>query len=312
MTEGASRSPLPIRALGDTGLQVHPLCVGTAALGDMPETYAYSVDEELALDTVRACFDGPINFLDTANADGRGACEERLGRALHREGRRHRVVLATKVHGRMDDDDPNAAGNSRRHIVEQCEASLRRLQTDYLDLYQLHRPQPDIPIDETLRALDDLVRAGKVRYIGSSTFPASQIVEAQWVAARRGRERFVCEQPPYSMLIRGVEADVLPTCQRHGMGVIPWSPLAGGWLTGKWRLGLDAPSSTRADRIPGRYDLGLEENQRKLAAAAAPAVLAEAIERLARTRVAVDLARAQLSVTGRPASARSLRSSRSR
>ncbi len=171
-------------------------------------------------------------------------------------------------------DDPNMTGNSRRWIVRECEASLRRLKTDYIDLYQIHRPDPSCDIDETLGALTDLVRAGKVRYVGSSTFPASEIVEAQWTAERRGRERFVCEQPPYSILVRGIEADVLPTCDRYGMGVIPWSPLAGGWLSGKWRKGAD-PTSRRAQRVPDRYDLSQPENQRKLDAAEALANLAD-------------------------------------
>jgi len=172
-------------------------------------------------------------------------------------------------------DDPNQFGNSRRWIIREVEDSLRRLKTDYIDLYQIHRPEADTDIDETLGALTDLVRQGKVRYIGSSTFPASQIVEAQWVARDRGRERFVCEQPPYSMLARGIEADVLPTCRRHGMGVIPWSPLAGGWLSGKWRKGQDAPDSSRAQRMPARYDLSDPGNQRKLDAADALAQVAE-------------------------------------
>ena len=170
-------------------------------------------------------------------------------------------MLATKVHGTMG-DDPNQFGNSRRWIVQECENSLRRLKTDWIDLYQIHRPEPDTDIDETLGALSDLVRAGKVRCIGSSTFPAGQIVEAQWVAERRGRERFVCEQPPYSMLIRGIEADVLPVCAKYGMGVIPWSPLAGGWLSGSYRKDGDSPgSSRRAQMIPSRYDMSIPGNQ---------------------------------------------------
>jgi aryl-alcohol dehydrogenase-like predicted oxidoreductase len=155
------------------------------------------------------------------------------------------------------------------------ESSLRRLQTDHIDLYQIHRPEPDTDIDETLGALSDLVRAGKVRYIGSSTFPASQIVEAQWVADRRGRERFVCEQPPYSILVRGIEAEVLPTCQRYQMGVMTWSPLAGGWLSGRWRKGASDLTSRRAERIPARYDLSLPANQAKLEATDALAELAD-------------------------------------
>jgi aryl-alcohol dehydrogenase-like predicted oxidoreductase len=173
-------------------------------------------------------------------------------------------------------DDPNEYGNSRRWIVREVENSLRRLKTDWIDLYQIHRPEPDTDIDDTLGALSDLVHAGKVRYIGSSTFQPSEVVEAQWVAERRGRERFVCEQPPYSLLARGVERDLLPTCQRYGMGVIPWSPLGGGWLSGKFRRGTDAePSSRRAQMLPQRYDLSLPENQRKLDAADALARLAE-------------------------------------
>jgi aryl-alcohol dehydrogenase-like predicted oxidoreductase len=172
-------------------------------------------------------------------------------------------------------DDPNQFGNSRRWIMREVEDSLRRLGTDWIDLYQIHRPEDDTDIDETLGALTDLVRQGKVRYIGSSTFPASRIVEAQWTAERRGRERFVCEQPPYSALARGIEADVLPTCRRHGMGVIAWSPLAGGWLSGKWRKDAGDLTSRRSAMIPERYDLSIPANQRKLDAADALAKLAD-------------------------------------
>ena len=179
----------------------------------------------------------------------RGESEEIVGKALA-GGRRDNVVLATKVHGTMG-DDPNEFGNSRRWIIREVENSLRRLGTDWIDLYQIHRPEPDTDIDETLGALSDLVHAGKVRYIGSSTFPPSAIVEAQWAAERRGRERFVCEQPPYSILVARIEADVLPTCARHGMGVIPWSPLAGGWLSGRYRRNGEVDlTSRRAAMIP--------------------------------------------------------------
>ena len=204
-------------------------------------------DEGIAI--IHRALDAGINFIDTADVYSRGESEEIVGKALA-GGKRDNVILATKVHGTMG-DDPNEFGNSRRWIVREVENSLRRLGTDWIDLYQIHRPESDTDIDETLGALTDLVRAGKVRYIGSSTFPPSRIVEAQWVARDRGRERFVCEQPPYSMLVRGVENDVLPTCRRHRMGVIPWSPLAGGWLTGRYRLGQDVPTSHRAERIPG-------------------------------------------------------------
>src|SRR4051794_12524976 len=172
-------------------------------------------------------------------------------------------------------DDPNQRGNSRRWITQEVESSLRRLGTDWIDLYQIHRFDPWIDLDETLGVLTDLVRAGKVRYLGSSTFPAEVIVEAQWVAERRGRERFTCEQPPYSMLVRGAEAAVLPVCRQYGLGVIPWSPLAGGWLTGRYRKGQEPPTSSRAQRIPWRFDLSLPENQRKLDAADRLASLAE-------------------------------------
>jgi aryl-alcohol dehydrogenase-like predicted oxidoreductase len=229
------------RPLGRTGVKVSPLCLGAMMFG----AWGNQDNEE----SIRI-----------------------VGKAL--KGRRDDVVLATKVHGMMG-DDPNQFGNSRRWIVREVEASLQRLQTDHIDLYQIHRPEADTDIDETLGVLSDLVHQGKVRYIGSSTFPASQIVEAQWVARDRNRERFVCEQPPYSILARGIEADVLPTCSRHGMAVIPWSPLAGGWLSGRWRKGQDAPESTRAERIPARYDLSDPDNQRKLDAADALARLAE-------------------------------------
>ena len=228
-------------------------------------------DESIAI--IHRALDAGINFIDTADVYARGESEEIVGKALA-GGRRDNVFLATKVHGTMG-DDPNQFGNSRRWIVAEVENSLRRLGTDWIDLYQIHRPELDTDIDETLGALTDLVRAGKVRYIGSSTFPPSAIVEAQWVAERRGRERFVCEQPPYSILVRGVEADVLPTCQRYGMGVIPWSPLAGGWLTGRYRKGQDLPETHRAQRIPQRYDMSLPGNQAKLEAADALAQLAE-------------------------------------
>jgi aryl-alcohol dehydrogenase-like predicted oxidoreductase len=163
--------------------------------------------------------------------------------------------------------DVNMAGNSRRWIVREVENSLRRLQTDYIDLYQMHRPDPDTDIDETLSALSDLVHSGKVRAIGSSTFPAEQIVEAQWVADRRGYVRFRCEQPPYSMLVRDIEGAVLPACQKYGMGVIAWSPLAGGWLTGRIRRDTGVDMTTgRARRLPHRFDPALPGNQAKLAA----------------------------------------------
>jgi aryl-alcohol dehydrogenase-like predicted oxidoreductase len=256
------------RTLGCTGVKVSPLCLGAMMLGGWGNP-----DHEECVRIIHRALDAGINFIDTADVYARGESEEIVGEALT-GGRRDNVILATKVHGTMG-EDPNEFGNSRRWIVREVENSLRRLRTDWIDLYQIHRPEADTDIDETLGVLTDLVRAGKVRYIGSSTFPPSQIVEAQWTAQRRGRERFVCEQPPYSMLIRAVEQDVLPTCQRYGMGVIPWSPLAGGWLTGRYRLGSELPDSQRAQRIPSRYDMSLPGNQRKLEAADRLAKLAE-------------------------------------
>jgi aryl-alcohol dehydrogenase-like predicted oxidoreductase len=256
------------RTLGRTGTKVTPLCLGAMMFGQWGNR-----DHNESIRIIHRALDAGINFIDTADVYSRGESEEIVGKALA-GGRREHVVVATKVHGTMG-EDPNEFGNSRRWIAREVDNSLRRLRTDWIDLYQIHRPEDDTDIDETLGVLSDLIHAGKVRYIGSSTFPASRIVEAQWVAHRRGRERFVCEQPPYSMLIREVEKDVLPTARRHGMGVIPWSPLAGGWLSGRYRKGDEVPTSARADRLPARYDLSKPENQRKLEAAHALAELAE-------------------------------------
>ena len=255
------------RYLGNTGVRVSQLCLGAMMFGGWGNP-----DHDDSVRIIHAAIDGGVNFIDTADVYSAGESEEVVAKAI--AGRRDHLVIATKVHGPMG-DDPNMMGNSRRWIIQECENSLRRLGTDYIDLYQIHRPDPHIDIDETLGALTDLVRQGKVRYLGSSTFPPSEIVEAQWVAEKRQRERFVCEQPPYSLLVRGVEAEVLPTCQKYGMGVIPWSPLAGGWLSGKWRTGAGDLTSRRASRIPARYDLSKPENQAKLEAATALGDLAD-------------------------------------
>ncbi len=255
------------RTLGRTGVRVSPLCLGAMMFGAWGNQ-----DHDDSVAIIHRALEAGINFIDTADVYSAGESEVIVGKAL--KGRRDEVVLATKVHGMMG-EDPNRQGNSRRWIIEECENSLRRLGTDWIDLYQIHRPAPECDIDETLSALTDLIRQGKVRYAGSSTFPPSEIVEAQWTAERRGRERFVTEQPPYSILVRGIEAEVLPTCQRYGMGVLPWSPLAGGWLTGRYRKGQDIPVSHRAERVPVRYDLALPGNQAKLDAAEALAVLAD-------------------------------------
>jgi aryl-alcohol dehydrogenase-like predicted oxidoreductase len=256
------------RPLGSTGVKVSALCLGAMMFGAWGNP-----DHDESVRIIHRALDAGVNFIDTADVYSRGESEEIVGKALA-GGRRDNVVVATKVHGTMG-EDPNEFGNSRRWIVREVENSLRRLQTDWIDLYQIHRPEPDTDIDETLGALSDLMHAGKVRYIGSSTFPASAIVEAQWTAQRHGRERFVCEQPPFSILVRGVENDVLPTCQRYRMGVTAWGPLAGGWLSGRYRLGEEVPQSHRAQRIPSRYDMSLPGNQRKLEVADELAKLAE-------------------------------------
>jgi aryl-alcohol dehydrogenase-like predicted oxidoreductase len=256
------------RTLGRTGVKVSPLCLGAMMFGAWGNP-----DHEDSVRIIHRALDEGINFIDTADVYSAGESEEIVGKALE-GGLRQRVVLATKVHNPMG-DDPNARGNSRRWIIQAVDNSLRRLGTDWIDLYQLHRPDPETDIDETLAVLTDLVRAGKIRYIGSSTFPAHEIVEAQWVADSRGRERFVCEQPPYSILVRGVESAVLPVCQKYGLAVIPWSPLAGGWLSGLYRTGRELPDSTRVSRLPKRYDLSIQGNQGKLLAADALARLAD-------------------------------------
>jgi len=243
------------RSLGGTGVKVSHLCLGAMMFGEWGNP-----DRSESVRIIHAALDAGVNFVDTADVYSHGESEEIVGEALR--GQRDNVVLATKFHANMG-DDPNMRGNSRRWAHQACDASLRRLGTDWIDVYQVHRPDPDVDLDETLGALSDLVHAGKVRYLGSSTYPPSAIVEAQWVAERRNRERFVCEQPPYSIFVRGVENDVLPTCQRHRMGVIAWSPLNAGWLTGKYRKGEAPPEGSRAAR--GRMrQFDAPENVRKL------------------------------------------------
>src|SRR5215472_15207061 len=230
------------RVLGSTGVQVTPLCLGAMMFGSWGNP-----DQDESVRIIHRALDAGINFVDTADVYSAGESERITGKAL--AGRRDDVVLATKFFMPMDGADPNQRGGSRRWIIREVENSLRRLNTDYIDLYQVHRPSQDTDVEETLGALTDLVRQGKVRYIGSSSYAASQIVEAQWTARDRRLERFVTEQPPYSILVRGIEADVLPTARRHGMGILSYSPLAGGWLSGRWRK--DAASApTSAARPP--------------------------------------------------------------
>jgi len=253
--------------LGRTGIQVSRYCLGAMMFGAWGNP-----DHDEGIRTIHAALDAGINFVDTADVYARGESEEIVGKAL--KGRRDSVVLATKVHGQMHDTDPNQQGNSRRWILQEVESSLKRLQTDWIDLYQIHRWDPKTNHEETLGALTDLQRAGKIRYFGSSTFPPSQIVAAQWTAEKRGLARYVCEQPPYSILVRGIEAEVLPTCAAYGMGVIPWSPLAGGYLSGRLRKS-GSEQSHRAERMPQRYDVTRPENQAKLDAVEKLAALAE-------------------------------------
>ncbi|GAA2512786.1 aldo/keto reductase [Winogradskya humida] len=256
------------RMLGATGVQISRLGLGTMMFGAWGNP-----DHDESIRIIHAALDAGINFVDTADMYSQGESEEIVGKALQ-GARRDAIVLATKLHNPMG-PDVNARGNSRRWIMRAVEGSLRRLRTDHIDLYQVHRPEPGTDIDETLGALTDLVRQGKIRYAGSSAFPAHQIVEAQWTAERRGRERFVSEQPPYSILARGIEADVLPVAERYAMGTITWSPLAGGWLTGRYRIGADAPGNSRAAWMPARYDLTNPENAIKLEAVEALAGLAD-------------------------------------
>jgi aryl-alcohol dehydrogenase-like predicted oxidoreductase len=229
------------RSLGRTGVMVSPLCLGCMNFG-------FPTPEDESIRMIDVALDGGINFLDTANVYNRGRSEEIVGKALQANGKRQQIVLATKVHGRMDDANILAAGNNRRHIVEQCEASLRRLQTDYIDLYQIHRPQSSVPIDETLRALDDLIRSGKVHYIGTSTFPAWQVIESLWVSRELGLNRFISEQPPYHLLDRSIERELVPLAQSYGIAILPWSPLARGFLTGKYARGQEIPGDSRVAR----------------------------------------------------------------
>ena len=230
------------RPLGRTGIQVSPYCLGAMMFGKLGNP-----DHGECIAMIHKALDFGINFIDTADRYNSGESEEIVGKAL--QGRRDNVVLATKAFWPMG-DDPNQRGSSRRWLTRAVEHSLTRLKTDYIDLYQVHRPAPDTDVEETLSVLGDLMRAGKVRAIGASTFPAADIVEAQWVAERRGLARFRTEQPPYSILNRSIEREVLPACERYGMGVMAWSPLAKGMLTGKYRKGEPTPDTLRARFLP--------------------------------------------------------------
>ena len=239
----------PTTYLGRTGVEVSRLCLGTMMFGEWGNK-----DHDDSIRVIHRAIDAGINFIDTADIYSFGESEEIVGKAIAQSGKRKDLVLATKFFNGMK-EQPNYRGGSRRWIIRSVEDSLRRLGTDYIDLYQMHRPDEHTDIEESLGALTDLVTQGKVRYIGSSTFQPSQVVEAQWAAKQNHTARFVTEQPPYSMLIRGVEADLLPTTHRHGMGTLVWSPLAGGWLSGKFREGQPLPSTHRSAGDPSSYDL---------------------------------------------------------
>ncbi len=262
------------RILGQTGMSVSTLCLGAMMFGRFGER-----DHDTSVSIIHRALDEGINFIDTADVYSQGESEVIVGKALA-GGRRDDVILATKFHGPMDvpmgqTGDPNHRGNSRRWIVQEVESSLERLQTDWIDLYQVHRPDTGTDDDETIAALTDLQRQGKIRAFGSSTFPAHRMVEDQWISERRGLGRFVTEQPPYSLLVRGIEADVLPVAELYHMGVIPWSPLAGGWLSGKFRKGNDTPGTHRSKMRPAAYDTSRPENAAKLDAVEQFALLAE-------------------------------------
>src|SRR3954447_25780038 len=268
------------RPLGRTGVQVSKLCLGTMMFGAWGNT-----DHDDSTRIIHAALDAGVNFVDSADVYSAGESEEIVGKAIRNPpSRRDNVVLATKLGVPMG-EDPNHRGGSRRWVIEEVENSLRRLDTDHIDLYQLHRPDPHTDVDETLGALTDLVQQGKVRYIGSSSFNAGQIVDAQWTARERRLERFRTEQPPYSVLTRSIELDVLPTAQRHGMGILTYSPLGGGWLSGSWSAD-SSPTSPARQRLVARFDMSLAENQRKL----------EAVEELAKVADDAGLSMIELAI----------------
>ncbi len=260
---------MPTTHLGRTGVEVSRLTLGAMMFGAWGNT-----DHEDSYRIIDRALDAGINVIDTADVYSAGESEVIVGEALKRNGRRDDTIVATKF---FNGTETNKRGGSRRWIMRAVEDSLRRLQTDHIDLYQMHRQDEHADVEETLAALDDLVRQGKVRYIGSSTYQPSRIVEAQWAAQRRNTVRFVTEQPPYSILARGIETEVLATTQRYGMGTLTWSPLAGGWLSGRYRKGSEVPTSTRSSRLPARYDLSIPGNRAKLDAAEELAQLADEI-----------------------------------
>jgi aryl-alcohol dehydrogenase-like predicted oxidoreductase len=256
---------MTVRILGRTGVRISPLTLGSMNFGRWQE-------EDESIRIIHAALDAGLTAIDTADVYAQGVSEEIVGKAIR--GRRDDVFLATKFHGQIG-DDPQRAGNSRRWIVRAVEDSLRRLGTGHLDLYQAHRPDPHTDPLETLLALNDLIRQGKIRYYGTSVFPAHQQVEVHWLAEKHGLIAPHTEQLPYSLLVRSAEREVFPVVRRYGVGVLGYGPLAAGWLSGRYRIGGEQPASARADLIPGRFDIAADRNQRKLAAADALAGLAE-------------------------------------
>jgi aryl-alcohol dehydrogenase-like predicted oxidoreductase len=246
------------RSLGRTGVKVSPLCLGAMNFGG-------PTSQEDSIAIINRALEAGINFIDTANVYNAGESERIVGQALKENGRRDQVVLATKVHGRTG-DGPNEQGVSRYHILKACEDSLRRLQTDHIDLYQMHRPSLTVPIDETLRALDDLVRSGKVRYVGCSTYPAWMVMEALATSERYGLARYVSEQPPYNLLDRRIENELIPLCQKYGLAVLPWSPLAGGILAGRYPTDGRLPEGSRATRAGDFFRARVTHRGRQIAA----------------------------------------------
>lgn len=233
------------RTLGRTGVRVAPICIGTM-------NFANPTPEDEAARIIERALDAGINLIDTANSYNAGESEAMIGRILRANGRRHEVVLATKAHFPTG-PGPNQRGNSRLHLIQACEESLRRLQVDHIDLYQIHRPDPSLPVDETLSALTDLVRQGKVRYVGCSTHPAWRVMEALAVSERYGFVRYISEQPPYNLLDRRIENELVPLCQAHGLAILPWSPLAQGVLAGRYASAENVPADSRAALRGGIY-----------------------------------------------------------
>ena len=226
------------RILGRSGVKVAPLCLGT-------DNFANPTPKEESISIINRALDAGINLIDTSNTYAEGECERIIGETLAENGRRHQVLFATKAYYPVG-PGPNDQGNSRLHLMKACEDSLNRLKTDRIDLYQLHRPSFEIPIDETLSALTDLVRQGKVRYIGSSTAPAWKVMEAILVSELKGYARFISEQPPFNLLDRRIENELVPMCQAYNLGILPWSPLAMGVLTGRYTDADTFPPDSRA------------------------------------------------------------------